>query len=84
MLLGRTTRPGYAPELVLTGYGLATAVIGSTARATNVACISVTASSIETPEPSFRISTPKIFAQAIAPYSFAPARVTSNGSTWSE
>ena len=56
-----------------------TADMGSIARATNVACISVTASSIETPEPSLRISTPKILAAHIAPYSLAPARVMSNG-----
>ena len=35
-------------------------------------------------EPSFRISTPKILAAAIAPYSLAPARVTLKGRTWSE
>jgi hypothetical protein len=57
---------------------------GTSGRATKVACISVTASSIDTPEPSFRISTPKILAAAIAPYSLAPARVTLKGRTWSE
>ena len=49
--------------------GLATADMGSTTRATKVACISVTASSIDTPDPSFRISTPNILAAHIAPYS---------------
>jgi hypothetical protein len=41
--------------------------------------ISLTASSIEEPQPSLRISTPKILAAAIAPYSLAPAMVTSKG-----
>jgi len=48
-----------------------------------VDCISVTASSIETPEPSFRISTPKIFIVVAAPYSLVPASVTSKGRIWS-
>src|SRR3974390_520843 len=64
--------------------GLGTACIGSMARATNVACDSVTASSMDTPEPSLRISTPRILAAHRAPYSLAPDRVTLNGSTWSE
>jgi hypothetical protein len=49
-----------------------------------VACISLTASSIEEPQPSLRISTPKILAAAMAPYSLAPAMVTSKGRIWSE
>src|ERR1035441_8694383 len=63
--------------------GLATADMGSTTRATKVACISLTASSIEIPKPSLRISRPKILAAHMAPYSLAPLSVTSNGSTWS-
>lgn len=57
------------PMPLLVANGLATADMGSTTRATKVACISVTASSIDTPDPSFRISTPKILAAHIAPYS---------------
>ena len=34
---------------------------------------------MDTPEPSFRISTPKIFMQVAAPFSLVPARVMSNG-----
>jgi hypothetical protein len=49
-----------------------------------VACISLTASSMETPLPSFKISTPKIFMLAAAPFSLAPARVMSKGKIWSE
>ena len=44
----------------------------------------LTASSMEMPNPSFRISRPKILAAHIAPYSLAPESVTSKGSTWSE
>src|ERR1035438_10359982 len=64
--------------------GLGTADMGSTTRATKVACISVTASSMEMPIPSLRISTPKILAAHIAPYSLAPLSVTSKGRIWSE
>jgi hypothetical protein len=39
----------------------------------------VTSATIDTPEPSFRISTPKIFIAVAAPNSDAPARVMSNG-----
>ena len=39
---------------------------------------------MEMPEPSFRISTPKIFMQVAAPFSLVPASVMSKGSTWSE
>jgi len=53
-------------------------------RATKVACISWTASSIDTPEPSFRISTPKIFIVVAAPCSLVPQRVMSKGRIWSE
>ena len=42
-----------------------------TVRATKVAWVSVTVSSIEMPVPSLRISTPKILAPAMAPYPFA-------------
>ena len=38
-------------------------------------CISSTVSSIELPNPSFRISTPNSLAEAAAPYSLAPAGV---------
>ena len=55
-----------------------------TNRAINVVCISFTASSTEVPQPSFRISTPKIFMLAAAPYSLHPARVMSKGRIWSE
>jgi len=48
--------------------GLATADMGSTARATKVADPSVTASSIEMPVPSLSSSTPKMRAAHIAPY----------------
>jgi hypothetical protein len=47
-----------------------TAWSGATERATKVACCSSTLSSIEVPNPSFRISTPNSFAEAAAPYSF--------------
>ena len=63
---------------------LATACRGSTERATKVADDSVTASSMLMPEPSFRISTPKILAEVMAPYSLAADSVMSKGSTWSE
>ncbi len=53
-------------------------------RKANVACISLTASSIEMPDPSLRISTPKILDAAWAPYSLEPARVMSKGRIWSE
>ena len=64
--------------------GLGTADMGSTVRATKVALISVTASSTEMPDPSLRISTPKILAAHMAPYSLAPVRVMSKGRIWSE
>ena len=51
-------------------------------RATKLAWVSVTVSSIETPVPSFRISTPKILAPAMAPYSLAAASVMSKGRIW--
>src|SRR5665213_986067 len=63
---------------------LGEADMGSTARATNVADISVTASSMEMPDPSLSSSTPKILAAHIAPYSFAPVSVMSKGRIWSE
>lgn len=47
--------------------GLASADMGSTVRATKVACISLTASSGEMLQPSLRISAPKILAAMIAP-----------------
>ena len=50
---------------------------GCTARATKVAWVSVTVSSIDTPVPSFRTYTPMILAPAAAPYSFEAARVMS-------
>ncbi len=68
-------------DLVLVENGLATADMGSTTRATNVACISLTASSMEMPQPSLRISTPKILAAHMAPYSLAPESVMSKGNT---
>jgi hypothetical protein len=46
-----------------------------------VACCSSTESSTEVPKPSLRISTPKILAEAAAPYSLAPAMVMSKGRT---
>ena len=55
-----------------------------TERATKVACISSTESSTEDPKPSLRISTPKSFAEAAAPYSLAAATVMSKGRAWSE
>src|SRR6267142_2545676 len=53
-------------------------------RKVKVACISLTASSIEMPDPSLRISTPKILDAAWAPYPLEPARVMSKGRIWSE
>ena len=53
-------------------------------RKANVACTSLTASSIEMPDPSLRISTPKILDAAWAPYSLEPARVMSKARIWSE
>ena len=76
--------PAGRGDLVLVENGLATADMGSTTRATKVACISLTASSIEMPQPSLRISMPKMRAAHMAPISFAPESVMSNGSTWSE
>ena len=64
--------------------GEVTACQGWTKRATKLACISVTASSIDTPEPSLRISTPVIFMAQAAPCSLVPARVMSKGRIWSE
>ena len=73
--------PAGRKDLVCNISGLATADMGSTTRATKVACISVTASSIEMPMPSLRISRPKSLAAHMAPYSFAPESVTSKGIT---
>jgi len=51
--------------------------------ATNVACCSMTVSSMEVPKPSLRISTPNSLAEAPAPYSLAQAMVISKGRIWS-
>ena len=53
-------------------------------QATKVACISLTESSIDMPQPSFRISTPNSLALAAAPYSLAAATVISKRRAWSE
>ena len=52
-------------------------------RATKVACISLTESSILMPQPSLRISTPNSLAEAAEPYSLAMATVISKGRAWS-
>jgi hypothetical protein len=39
---------------------------------------------METPEPSLRISTPKIFIEVAEPCSLVPQRVMSKGRIWSE
>lgn len=48
-----------------------------------VPCCSMTESSTEVPQPSFKISTPKILQLAPAPYSFEATMVMSKGRTWS-
>jgi hypothetical protein len=44
----------------------------------------LTESSIDMPQPSLRISTPKSLAEAAAPYSLAATTVISKGRAWSE
>ena len=70
----------YEPEI---NVALPTACSGEMVWATNVACCSMTVSSMEAPKPSLRISTPKSLAEAAAPYSLAAAMVMSKGRIWS-
>jgi hypothetical protein len=72
----RSQSPVYEPEIMV---AVPTACKGEMVWATNVACCSMTVSSMEVPKPSLRISTPNSLALAAAPYSLAAAMVMSKG-----